>query len=284
MWLAISLVIGYVLFEGIILLTATLMVGDSHSLTASILGSKVGVKINLFTYFDDLGETYSWVMKLPVTSISLDLTRGNNLELIKTNGFPTDKILGAGVVDARKIWLIRPQEVVSLLEELKTIVPHISVQHSASLMREGLPLKQQRWQEYLSFAVDAFRLSTAIAQPETQVRTHMCYSEFCDIMESIKRLDADVISIEDRRSNNETLMQLTDASYPRQVGPGVYDVHSPAIPTIEYLRESRRKCSQYLPKNLILVNPDCGLKTRGWSEVIPTTRNMVQAAISLRQE
>ena len=520
--------------------------------------AKVGLNIHLVTYFDDLGETYPWVMKLPVKSISLDLTRGKNLELIKSHGFPADKTLGAGVVDARNIWRIRPQKVVSLLEELKGIVPNISVQPSASLqfvpydvkrevklpealrnvlsfaeqkleetvllskalteesskseiekieiywqefykfspaneklksqiealketdfsrsvsylervdnqiklpafptttigsfpqtkqvrklrarykkgeltqaeylaqidaniayciglqegmgmdvlvhgefersdmveyfgeqldgytftthgwvqsygsryvrppiifgdiyrpyamttrefevaqsltekpvkgmltgpvtmlnwsyprtdisrkeqafqlalaireelkdlekvgaafiqvdepaMREGLPLKQQRWDEYLSWAVDAFRLSTAIAQPETQVHTHMCYSEFGDIMESIKQLDADVISIEDSRSNNETLMQLTDASYPAQVGPGVYDVHSPSIPTTEYLKESLRKCIQHLPVTQIWVNPDCGLKTRRWEEAIPATRNMVQAAISLRQE
>ena len=100
----------------------------------------------------------------------------------------------------------------------------------------------------------------------------------------IKQLDADVISIEDSRSNNETLMQLTDASYPAQVGPGVYDVHSPSIPTTEYLKESLRKCIQHLPVTQIWVNPDCGLKTRRWEEAIPATRNMVQAAISLRQE
>lgn len=520
--------------------------------------AKVGLNINLVTYFDDLGETYPWAMKLPVTSISLDLTRGQNLELIKSHGFPADKTLGAGVVDARNIWRICPQEVIFLLEELKGIVPNISVQPSASLqfvpydarretklpealrnvlsfaeqkledtvllsqalteessksetekietywqkiykfssanekvktqikslkktdflrslsyqerienqvklpafptktigsfpqtqqviklrdsykkgelshseylaqidaniayciglqegmgmdvlvhgefersdmveyfgeqlegyaftthgwvqsygsryvrppiifadiyrphpmtvrefkvaqsftekpvkgmltgpvtmlnwsyprtdisrkeqalqlalaireevgdletagarfiqvdepaMREGLPLKQQGWQEYLSWAVDAFRLSTAIARPETQVHTHMCYSEFGDIMKSIKQLDADVISIEDSRSNNQTLMQLTDAGYSAQVGPGVYDVHSPVIPTAEYLMESLRKCIQYLPTSQIWVNPDCGLKTRGWDEVIPATRNMVQAAIDLRAE
>nr|WP_233220099.1 hypothetical protein [Pleurocapsa sp. CCALA 161] len=82
-------------------------------------------------------------------------------------------------------------------------------------------------------------------------------------------MDADVISIEDSRSNNETLMQLTDADYPRQVGPGIYDVHSPAIPSANYLTEGLRKCSQYLPTEQIWVNPDCGLKTRRWSEVIP---------------
>lgn len=158
------------------------------------------------------------------------------------------------------------------------------IQVDEPAMREGLPLKQECWQEYLSWAVDTFRLSTAIARPETQVHTHMCYSEFGDIMKSIKQLDADVISIEDSRSNNQTLMQLTDAGYSALVGPGVYDVHSPTIPTAEYLMESLRKCIQYLPTSQIWVNPDCGLKTRGWDEVIPATRNMVQAAIDLRAE
>jgi 5-methyltetrahydropteroyltriglutamate--homocysteine methyltransferase len=158
------------------------------------------------------------------------------------------------------------------------------VQVDEPAMREGLPLKQTRWNEYLSWATDAFRLSTAVAKPQTQVHTHMCYSEFGDIMESIKQLDADVISIEDSRSNNETLMQLTEAGYPRQVGPGVYDVHSPTIPTADFLTEGLRKCYQHLPIEQIWVNPDCGLKTRRWEEAIPATRNMVKAAIALREE
>lgn len=158
------------------------------------------------------------------------------------------------------------------------------VQVDEPAMREGLPLKQTRWNEYLTWATDAFRLSTAIAKPQTQIHTHMCYSEFGDIMESIKQLDADVISIEDSRSNNETLMQLTEAGYPRQVGPGIYDVHSPAIPTAESLTEGLRKCDRLFPTEQIWVNPDCGLKTRRWSEAIPATRNMVKAAIALRQE
>ncbi|MEO0014239.1 MAG: hypothetical protein RLZZ535_2628 [Cyanobacteriota bacterium] len=544
-----------------------LVLGDAPSLKEhlqTVYGelAEVGLDINLVTYFDDLGETYPWVMELPVTAISLDFTRGNNLDLIQQHGFPQDKRLGVGIVDARNIWQIRTDKVLPVLSEIQTITANLSLQPSASLqfvpydadrekqlpeplrnvlsfaeqklqevrflartisgdnseieqeltedlinanweafskfslanqsvrdrlqslttkdfdrslpyqerikqqvqlpafptttigsfpqtpevrklrsqykkgnlteseyqkaidahiayciglqegmgmdvlvhgefersdmveyfaerlegytftvhgwvqsygsryvrppiifgdisrpqamtvrefkiaqsytskpvkgmltgpvtmlnwsyprtdisrreqafqialaiqaevadletagalfvqvdepaMREGLPLKQARWNEYLTWATDAFRLSTAVAKPQTQVHTHMCYSEFGDIMESIKQLDADVISIEDSRSNNETLMQLTDADYPHQVGPGIYDVHSPAIPSADYLTEGLRKCSQYLPPEKIWVNPDCGLKTRRWSEVIPATRNLVNAAIALRQE
>jgi 5-methyltetrahydropteroyltriglutamate--homocysteine methyltransferase len=544
-----------------------LVLGDASNLKEhfqTVYGelAKVGLDINLVTYFDDLGDTYPWVMELPVAAISLDFTRGSNLDLIKRHGFPQDKRLGVGIVDGRNIWQIRTDKVFPLLSEIQTITSNLSLQPSASLqfvpydatrekqlpeplrnvlsfaeqklqevrflartrsgdnseieqeltedlidanweafyqfspadrsvrnrlksltdkdfdrslpyqerikqqvqlpafptttigsfpqtkevrklrsqykkgnlteseyqqaidahiayciglqegmgmdvlvhgefersdmveyfaerlegytftvhgwvqsygsryvrppiifgdisrpqsmtvrefkiaqshtskpvkgmltgpvtmlnwsyprtdisrreqafqialaiqaevadleaagalfvqvdepaMREGLPLKQTRWNEYLTWATDAFRLSTAVAKPQTQVHTHMCYSQFGDIMESIKQLDADVISIEDSRSNNETLMQLTEAGYPRQVGPGIYDVHSPAIPTAESLTEGLRKCYQHLPPEQIWVNPDCGLKTRRWSEVIPATRNMVKAAIALRQE
>ncbi len=544
-----------------------LVLGDAPSLKSHFQTvyselATVGIDINLVTYFDDLGETYPWVMELPVAAISLDFTRGNNLDLIKQHGFPQDKRLGVGIVDGRNIWQIRTDNILPVVSEIQTIASNLSLQPSASLqfvpydatrekqlpeqlrnvlsfaeqklqevrflartisgdntqmeqeltedlidanwsafyqfspadrsvrnrlkaltakdfdrslpyqerikqqvqlpafptttigsfpqtpevrklrsqykkgnlteseyqqaidahiayciglqegmgmdvlvhgefersdmveyfaerlegytftvhgwvqsygsryvrppiifgdvsrpqpmtvrefkiaqsytskpvkgmltgpvtmlnwsyprtdisrkeqafqialaiqaevadleaagalfvqvdepaMREGLPLKQARWNEYLTWATDAFRLSTAIAKPQTQIHTHMCYSEFGDIMESIKQLDADVISIEDSRSNNETLMQLTEAGYPRQVGPGIYDVHSPAIPTAESLTEGLRKCYQHLPTEQIWVNPDCGLKTRRWSEVIPATRNMVKAAIALRQE
>jgi len=103
-------------------------------------------------------------------------------------------------------------------------------------------------------------------------------------MDAINRLDADAISIEDSRSNNATLLQLTDADYPRQVGPGVYDVHAPAVPTKEMFKDSICKCSQHLPIDRVWVNPDCGLKTRGWQETVAATRNMVSAALELRRE
>ncbi len=518
--------------------------------------AEVGVPIHLVTYFDDLGKNYPWVTELPVAAISLDLTRGRNIDLLKKHGFPGGKRLGAGIVDARNIWKLRPKETLSTLAEIQNITSNISLQPSASLqfvpydatletqlpeplrnvlsfaeqklqevamlaaklngesgelsqieeqwqafasfnpgnvtvqeklknltakdferslsyssrisqqvklppfptttigsfpqtsevrqlrvklkrgeitqaeyeaaidaeiakciqfqeeagldvlvhgefertdmveffgqqlsgfaftehgwvqsygsrcvrppiiygdvartkpmtvrefkvaqsltnkivkgmltgpvtminwsftrtdiprseqamqialalrdevadleaagakivqidepaLREGLPLKSERWDEYLSWAVDAFRLSAGIAKPETQIHTHMCYSEFGDIIQHIERLDADVLSIENSRSNNETLFEITDAGYKRQVGNGVYDVHSPAVPSTEQMVQQLKTGVANLPVHQIWVNPDCGLKTRSWSEVIPSLKNMVEAAKILRQE
>ena len=520
--------------------------------------SEVGLPIQLVTYFDDLGDTYSWVTRLPVAGISLDFTRGQNLELVKAHGFPADKTLGAGVVDGRNVWKIHPDAVLATLQELQAISPTLRVQPSASLqfvphdasletqlpgplrtvlsfaeqklaevvflarslngedtaaqqaamqqqwqtfeqfnpphpevrqalekltvqdferslsyslrldqqiklpplptttigsfpqtkdvrqlrvkykkgdlsqaeyeaaidaqiaeciklqenigldvlvhgefertdmveyfgqqlegfaftvhgwvqsygsrcvrppiiygdvsrpqpmtvrefkvaqsltekpvkgmltgpvtlinwsftridiprcdqamqialalreevaaleaagavmvqvdepaLREGLPLKSERWHEYLRWAVDAFRLSTSVAKPETQVHTHMCYSEFGDIIEHIERLDADVLSIENSRSNNETLFEITDAGYRYQVGNGVYDVHSPAVPSIEQMLQQLRTGVDHLPIAQTWINPDCGLKTRRWEEVIPALKNMVAATQKLREE
>ncbi len=516
----------------------------------------LGLPIHLMTYFDDLGDTYPWVMELPVAGIGLDFTRGRNLELLKKYGFPSDKQLGVGLVDGRNIWKIRPQRVLLTLETIQQVTSNLRIQPSASLqfvpysvqretnlpeplrhvlsfaeqkleevvllahrgegtadklavietqwqafaqfspanpavrerlrqitpqtlertlryeerkhlqpqlpplptttigsfpqtpevrqlrvklkrgeitqaeyeaaidreieqciryqeevgldvlvhgefertdmveffgqqlagfaftehgwvqsygsrcvrppiiygdvvrpqpmtvrefrvaqsltqkivkgmltgpvtminwsftrddlsrqeqalqialalrdevkdletagakivqidepaLREGLPLKRERWDEYLSWAVDAFRVSAGVAKPETQIHTHMCYSEFGDIMPHIQRLDADVLSIENSRSNNETLWQITNAGYKHQVGNGVYDVHSPVVPTVEQMVNQLKAGMANLPLQQIWVNPDCGLKTRRWQEVIPALKNMVQAAKLLREE
>lgn len=158
------------------------------------------------------------------------------------------------------------------------------IQVDEPALREGLPLKLERWSEYLSWAVDAFRLATAIAQPQTQIHTHMCYCEFGDIIKDIERLDADVISIENSRSNNRTLQEVTEAGYSHQIGNGVYDIHSPVIPTMEQLVQQLQVGIRNLPLRQIWVNPDCGLKTRRWEEVIPALKNMVEAAKVLREE
>jgi 5-methyltetrahydropteroyltriglutamate--homocysteine methyltransferase len=524
--------------------------------------AKVGLPLHLITYFDDLGETYPWVMKLPVAAISLDFTRGRNLDLLKQHGFPQDKRLGVGIVDARNIWQIRTDKVLPLLGEIKDSVTNISVQPSASLqfvpydatkekqlpeqlrnvlsfaeqkleevrflarsiaaentkaeqelteelidanwqafeqfspanrevqeklknltvddfqrslsyllrlsqqlplpplptttigsfpqtsevrklrlkykrkeltsaeyqaaidahiadciklqedigldvlvhgefertdmveffgqqlsgftftehgwvqsygsryvrppiiysdvdrtcemtvrefkvaqsltkkpvkgmltgpvtminwsytrtdisrqeqafqialalreevadleaagatmiqidepaLREGLPLKPERWNEYLSWAVDSFRLSAAIAKPQTQIHTHMCYSEFGDIISDIQRLDADVLSIENSRSGNQTLEEIASGGYSHQVGNGVYDIHSPVIPNTEQMVRQIRAGLTKLPKEQIWVNPDCGLKTRRWEEVVPALKNMIEATEVLRNE
>ncbi|MCS6814138.1 MAG: 5-methyltetrahydropteroyltriglutamate--homocysteine S-methyltransferase [Cyanobacteria bacterium] len=540
-----------------------LVLGDADSLrelyqsTYAAL-AQVGLPLHLATYFDDLGSTYPWVMALPVAGISLDFTRGRNLDLLRQHGFPADKQLGAGIVDARNIWKIRPESVLSTLEEIQSIAPNLRIQPSASLqfvpydaqretnlpeplrqvlsfaeqkleelgmlaqtlagddpsdrlallqtqwqafhefspanqavqaalknltindfqrslsyslrinqqiplpilptttigsfpqtpevrqlrvkykrgelseadyqaaidaqiaeciklqeeigidvlvhgefertdmveyfgqqlsgfafteqgwvqsygsryvrppiiygdvarpqpmtvrefqvaqalttkpvkgmltgpvtilnwsfpradisrqeqafqialalraevadleaagarviqvdepaLREGLPLKPERWSEYLSWAVDAFRLATAIAQPQTQIHTHMCYCEFGDIIQDIERLDADVISIENSRSNNQTLQEITAGGYSHQVGNGVYDIHSPVIPTTDYLVKQLRAAVANLPLQQLWVNPDCGLKTRRWEEVVPSLKNMVEATKILREE
>lgn len=132
--------------------------------------------------------------------------------------------------------------------------------------------------------MEAFRLTTAGAKPETQIHTHMCYSEFGDIIEHIERLDADVLSIENSRSSNKTLLQIAQAGYRHQVGNGVYDVHSPAVPDTEQILRQLRLGVAYLPLEQTWVNPDCGLKTRRWEEVIPALKNMVAATQRLREE
>ncbi|MFB2835966.1 5-methyltetrahydropteroyltriglutamate--homocysteine S-methyltransferase [Floridanema evergladense] len=520
--------------------------------------AQVGLPLHLVTYFDDLRETYAWVMQLPVTSISLDFTRGRNLELLKQYGFPADKRLGIGIVDARNIWKIRPETLFYILDEIQKFTSNISLQPSASLqfvpydatkekhlpealrnvlsfaeqklaevaflaktvagentkteqeniqktweifeqfspanltvqeklrnlelsdferslsyslrlsqqiplpplptttigsfpqtsevrklrvkykkgeitladyqaaidaeiarciqiqeeigldvlvhgefertdmveyfgqqlsgfaftengwvqsygsryvrppiiygdvertapmtvrefkiaqsltqkpvkgmltapvtiinwsyprtdisrqdqafqialalreevadletagaqiiqvdepaLREGLPLKTERWNEYLSWAIDSFRLATAIAQPQTQIHTHMCYCEFGDIIQEIERLDADVISIENSRSNNQTLREVTEGGYSHQIGNGTYDVHSPVVPTTEQIVRQLKAGIANLPLSQIWVNPDCGLKTRRWEEVIPALKNMVEATRIMREE
>ena len=158
------------------------------------------------------------------------------------------------------------------------------IQVDEPALREGLPLKTERWSDYLSWAVDAFRLSTAIAQPQTQIHTHMCYCEFGDIIRDIENLDADVISIENSRSNNRTLKEVTEAGYSHQIGNGVYDIHSPVVPSTEQLVRQLKSGIATLPTEQIWVNPDCGLKTRRWEEVIPSLKNMVKAARLLREE
>lgn len=158
------------------------------------------------------------------------------------------------------------------------------IQIDEPALREGLPLKLERWSEYLSWAVDAFRLAAAIAQPQTQIHTHMCYCEFGDIIKDIERLDADVISIENSRSNNRTLQEVTAAGYAHQIGNGVYDIHSPVVPTTEQLVQQLQSGITNLPLRQIWVNPDCGLKTRRWEEVVPALTNMVEAAKILREE
>lgn len=158
------------------------------------------------------------------------------------------------------------------------------IQIDEPALREGLPLRRADWQAYLQWAVDAFKLNAAVAQNDTQIHTHMCYCEFNDIMDSIAALDADVITIETSRSDMELLESFEDFAYPNEIGPGVYDIHSPNVPSVEWIEALLRKAALRIPAERLWVNPDCGLKTRGWPETRQALANMVLAAERLREE
>mgnify|MGYP003582617423 CR=1 FL=1 len=156
------------------------------------------------------------------------------------------------------------------------------IQIDEPAIREGLPLRRDDWANYLDWAVDCFRLSTAGVREQTQIHTHMCYSEFNDIIESIAAMDADVITIETSRSNMELLGAFEDFDYPNDIGPGVYDIHSPNVPSVGWMVDLMQKAATRLPPERLWVNPDCGLKTRGWPETEAALLAMVQAAKALR--
>ncbi|MFL9944553.1 5-methyltetrahydropteroyltriglutamate--homocysteine S-methyltransferase [Paraburkholderia agricolaris] len=156
------------------------------------------------------------------------------------------------------------------------------IQIDEAALREGLPLRKSQWQEYLDWAVTSFRITANGVDDETQIHTHMCYSEFNDIISSIADMDADVITIETSRSDMELLDAFDNFNYPNEIGPGVYDIHSPNIPTEEHIVQLMKKAAERIPAQRLWVNPDCGLKTRQWEEVIPALTNMVAAARKLR--
>lgn len=156
------------------------------------------------------------------------------------------------------------------------------IQIDEAALREGLPLRRSQWQEYLDWAVESFRIAANGVSDETQIHTHMCYSEFNDIIESIAQLDADVITIETSRSDMELLEAFETFNYPNQIGPGVYDIHSPNVPSKEHIVGLMQKAAERIPADRLWVNPDCGLKTRQWDEVLPALTNLVAAAKQLR--
>ncbi|NNM51295.1 MAG: 5-methyltetrahydropteroyltriglutamate--homocysteine S-methyltransferase [Pseudomonadales bacterium] len=156
------------------------------------------------------------------------------------------------------------------------------IQIDEAALREGLPLRKSQWPEYLTWAIEAFRLTANGVSDATQIHTHMCYSEFNDIMSSIMAMDADVITIETSRSNADLLDALDNLNYPNELGPGVYDIHSPITPSHEQITTLIQQTCQYIPATRIWINPDCGLKTRRWEEVRPALKHMVEAAVQLR--
>jgi 5-methyltetrahydropteroyltriglutamate--homocysteine methyltransferase len=156
------------------------------------------------------------------------------------------------------------------------------IQIDEPALREGLPLRRARWGEYLQWAAQAFRISASGVDDATQIHTHMCYAEFNDILPGIASMDADVITIETSRSDMELLRGFGEFSYPNEIGPGVYDIHSPRIPSADEMLRLMRKAAEVVPAAHLWVNPDCGLKTRGWPETETALLNMVEAARRLR--
>jgi 5-methyltetrahydropteroyltriglutamate--homocysteine methyltransferase len=161
-------------------------------------------------------------------------------------------------------------------------IPIIQIDEPA--FREGLPLRHADRADYLRWAVACFRLSAGAVRDETQIHTHMCYSEFNDIIAEIAAMDADVISIETARSDMELLQAFLDFDYPNEIGPGVWDIHAPRVPSAEEMAGLLRRATNRIPAERLWANPDCGLKTRGWAEVKPAMANLVAAARQLRAE
>ncbi len=158
------------------------------------------------------------------------------------------------------------------------------IQVDEAAFKEGYPLKASKIPEYESWAVRDFKLAVSPAYKETQIHTHMCYSEFNDIIKTIEAMDADVISIETARSGNELLKIFAKVGYKQEVGPGVYDIHSPRVPPKDEIKEQIKALLEVLPKEQLWINPDCGLKTRKWDEVKPSLKNMVEAVKEIREE
>ncbi|KAL0488547.1 5-methyltetrahydropteroyltriglutamate--homocysteine methyltransferase [Acrasis kona] len=182
-------------------------------------------------------------------------------------------------ISSRQLALALRDEVVDLE---KAGIRAIQVDEPA--LREGLPLRRADWQEYLNWAVDSFRLATAGVTDSTQTHSHFCYSDFNDIFESIKKLDADVITIENSKSDSKLLKVFETQSYTNEIGPGVYDIHSPRVPSEEEIYARIKEMLQYIPAHLLHVNPDCGLKTRQWKETEASLVNLVNAARRARAE
>ncbi|WP_405206936.1 5-methyltetrahydropteroyltriglutamate--homocysteine S-methyltransferase [Aquimarina sp. LLG6339-5] len=158
------------------------------------------------------------------------------------------------------------------------------IQIDEPALREGLPLKQVDHKSYFEWAIQSFKIASSVVSNGTQIHTHMCYSEFNDIIDEIANLDADVITIECSRSQMELLNAFADYKYPNEIGPGVYDIHAPRVPQDEEIIELIRKAQKYIPIDQLWINPDCGLKTRGWKETEKALKTMVSAAKQLRKE
>jgi 5-methyltetrahydropteroyltriglutamate--homocysteine methyltransferase len=159
-----------------------------------------------------------------------------------------------------------------------------AIQVDEPAIREGLPLRRVDWDNYLKWAVDSFKLSTAGVTDALQTHSHFCYSDFDDIFPSIQRLDADVISIEASKSDMKLLKTFKQYGYSNQIGPGVYDIHSPRVPGEQEIKDRVAAMLEILPGQLLFINPDCGLKTRGWKETEASLNNLVAGARWAREQ
>jgi 5-methyltetrahydropteroyltriglutamate--homocysteine methyltransferase len=159
----------------------------------------------------------------------------------------------------------------------------VVIQVDEPAIREGLPLRRADWNSYLTWAVDSFKLATSAVKDTTQIHSHFCYSDFNDIFSSIKNLDADVISIEASKSSMKLLQVFKDQSYTNFIGPGVYDIHSPRIPSVQEIKDRIAEMLKVIPANILWINPDCGLKTRQWPETEEALKNVVAAAVWARE-
>lgn len=178
------------------------------------------------------------------------------------------------------------QIALAISDEVKDLAdPGIQIiQIDEPAIREGLPLKKSQWNTYLDWAVEAFKISVCNISDAIQIHTHMCYSEFNDMIQSIANLDADVITIECSRSQMELLDVFAHFNYPNEIWPGVYDIHSPLVPSVDEEVDLLKKAEKYILKENLWVNPDCGLKTRDWPETKKALEVMVRAAEKIREE
>jgi 5-methyltetrahydropteroyltriglutamate--homocysteine methyltransferase len=197
---------------------------------------------------------------------------------------PVTMLQWSFVRDDQPRWQTALQLALAIREEVQDLekagIRVIQIDEPA--FREGLPIKRRDWAAYLEWAVRAFKLASAGVRDETQIHTHMCYSEFNDILPAIAAMDADVITIETSRSAMELLDGFGAFAYPNEIGPGVYDIHSPRVPGADAMRKLLERACEVIPVERLWVNPDCGLKTRGWAETEAALANMVQAARALR--
>jgi len=182
-------------------------------------------------------------------------------------------------VTAKQIALAIREEVMDLEKSGICII-----QIDEPAFREGLPLRKKDQEDYLRWAVESFRISSSGVRDETQIHTHMCYAEFNNIIQGIAALDADVISIESSRSKMELLDAFQTFNYPNSVGPGIFDIHSPNVPSVEQMVSLILEALKFVPKTQLHINPDCGLKTRGWPEVEKSLKNMMVATQRVRKQ